>query len=119
MIDKVSVRQMLANKEVPNLGEVTQLAVTDTKVLQALLDGIVAKDDAYRYNCFKVLLQVSENEPRVLYPEWDYFVELLSSQNGYHRATSVQIIASLTKVDTEKRFDAMLDQYFDILDEGR
>jgi hypothetical protein len=87
--------------------------------LEELLDGIVSKDDTYRYNCFKVLVQISENEPLVLYPEWDRFVGLLGSPNAFHRSISVQIIAGLTGADTEKRFDDIFDLYFGMLDDEK
>jgi hypothetical protein len=112
MVDNASVGQMLAQKGVSNLDEIAQLAVADAQVLRTILDGLVAKDDTYRYNCFQVLHQVSQNEPRTLYPEWDYFIQLLGSQNAYHRAISVQILANLTRIDAEQRFDALFDRYF-------
>jgi hypothetical protein len=62
------LREMLADKKYPSLGEAMQLALSDEKALKEILDGIVSKDDAYRYNRFKVLLQISEERPLILYP---------------------------------------------------
>jgi len=114
---QADVFRTLANEKDPDLEEATQLAMTDGEVLQEMLKGIVSKQDVYRYNCFKVLLQISEKEPVILYPGWDYFVGLLDSSNSYHRSISLRIIANLTRVDTEKRFDDIFDAYFDLLDD--
>lgn len=111
------VLTVLANEKDPDLGEATQLAITDGETLKEMLKGIVSKQDVYRYNCFKVLLQISEKEPLCLYPEWDYFVALIGSENSYHRSASLRIIANLTSVDTERRLDNIFDQYFDLLDD--
>jgi hypothetical protein len=113
------LHEALADKEHPSLEEAMQWALVDGKALRVLLDGVVSKDDTYRYNCFKVLLQISDDHPLVLYPEWDYFVGLLNSGNSYHRSIGLQIIANLTRIDDENRFDGIFDQYFDLLDDEK
>jgi len=113
------LHEALADKEHPDLEKATQLALANGKALKVLLDGVLSKDDTYRYNCFKVLLQISEDHPLILYPEWDYFVGLLGSSNSYHRSIALQIIANLTKVDDKARFDGIFDQYFGLLDDEK
>jgi hypothetical protein len=119
MLDTRDVQQMLAIKDAPDLDDIARSAVADAEILKELLDGVVSKDDAYRYNCFRALLQISENEPLALYPEWDYFVSLLASPNAYHRSVALQLLARLTQVDSEKRFEAILDQYLAMLDDEK
>jgi hypothetical protein len=109
---------MLAEKEF-DLEQLAQSAIDDAKVLKETLKGLVSKDESYRYNCFKVLLQISENKPLVLYPEWDYFMKLLKSDNAYHRCIAVNILANLTAIDTENRFENIFNAYFDVLDDKK
>jgi len=111
--------EMLADKEHPSLEEALQLAISDEGVLKEILTGVVSKDEAFRYNCFKVLRQISEDYPMILYPEWDYFIALLGSSNAYHRSIAVQILANLTSVDAQRRFEAIFDRYFDLLDDEK
>ena len=113
------LHNILADKDHPSLDEATQWALADEIALKQILDGLVSKDDAYRYNCFKVLLQISEDQPLVLYPKWDYFVELLGSSNAYHRSAALQLIANLTSVDEENKFEDIFDPYFDLLDDEK
>ena len=113
------LHEALADKEHPSLVKAMQMALADREALKLLLAGVVSKDDAYRYNCFKVLLQISESQPLVLYPEWDYFVALLGSSNAYHRSIAVQILANLTAADVQHRFEAIFDRYFDLLDDEK
>jgi len=116
---KVDVHQMLSEKEVANLDQVAQQAIADAEVLREIVDGVVSKDETFRYNCFKVLIQVCEAAPGALYPEWDTFVELLGSSNAFHRGLAIQIIARLTRADTEQRFDDVFDRFFDVLDDDK
>ena len=87
--------------------------------LKALVDGLVSKEDAYRYNCFEALLQISEDRPRVLYHEWDRFVELMGSGNAFHRSMALRLMANLTGADEEGRFEDLFDDYFGLLDDEK
>jgi hypothetical protein len=113
------VLRTLASEKDPDLDEAARIALADEGVRKKLLEGLVSKDEVYRYNCVKVLSLISAERPEVLYPEWDYLVGLLSSANAYHRCSSLSIIADLTRVDTEGKFEDIFDQYFSLLDDPK
>jgi len=54
-------------------------AIEDPNILAELINNLVAKDETIRYNSHKVLLIISQNKPKVLYPHWDFFSDLLKS----------------------------------------
>ena len=54
-------------------------------MISQYLDGLISKNETYRYNCFKVLYNISENKPDMLYPHWDFFTNNLKSKNDYHK----------------------------------
>ena len=110
---------MPADKEGASLDQVVQLAVADGAVLQRVLNGVVSKDETVRYNCYKVLTEIAESQPRVLDPAWDTFVGLLDSRNAFHRATGVNLIAILAAADPEGRFERIFDRYFDLLSDDK
>ena len=116
---KANVYDMLADKEHPELEEAMRLALADGEALRALVDGLVSKEDAYRYNCFEVLIRVSEHHPAVLYSEWDTFVEMLGQRNAFFRSIGLRLIANLTGADDEGRFEALFDRYFGLLDDEK
>jgi hypothetical protein len=116
---KAKVYDMLASKERPKLEEAARLALADGGALQVLVDGLVSKEDAYRYNCFEVLMRVSEDQPAALYSEWDAFVEMLGSRNAFFRSIGLRLIANLTGADGEGRFEALFDRYFGLLDDEK
>ncbi len=96
---------------------VAKEALEDEKVLAALLEGIVSKKDTRRYNSFKVLLLICEEHPEALNPKWDFFVDLLGSDNTYHKSSAINIIANLVGADRSARFGRIFDRYFNLLDD--
>lgn len=100
-----------------NVGGVAEKALEDTELLSQLLDGLTSKKETFRYNCFKVLMLISQEHGELLYPKWDYFVELLSSDHTYWKLSALQIIANLTKVDTENKFESIFERYYGLLDD--
>jgi hypothetical protein len=91
-------------------------AIKNSKILGELINNLLIKDDTIRYNSHKVLLLVSENYPKALYPDWDFFVNLLKSKNNFHKVIGIQILANLSKVDTLNKFENIYDDYCDLLD---
>lgn len=104
----------LINKQT-NVESVLQMALKNNSAISELLEGIQSSQDQIRYNSFKVVLPISENHPELLYPYWALFEKMLTSNNSYLKLIAVQIIANLTKIDTEKRFEILFDRYFNEL----
>jgi hypothetical protein len=98
-----------------NIESVAEKALQDEKLLSELLDGLTSKEETFRYNCFKVLMLISQEFGTALYPKWDYFVELIASDNTYWKMSGLQIIANLTKVDTDNKFDKIFDLFYSLL----
>jgi hypothetical protein len=113
----VQIRELLANRQVADLQPVFELALTDPAARKVLVAGLLATDEAYRYNCYKVLLKVAEHDPALLYPFWDPLAAMLDSENSYHRVAGVTFIARLVAADTERRFDRLCEGYFAHLDD--
>jgi len=100
-----------------DIESITQKSLDDKELLAEILDGLKSKNETLRYNCYKVLMLISEKNGELLYPEWDYFVKLLGSENSYHRMSAIHLIANLIKVDTEDRFEKVFDKYYSLLDD--
>jgi hypothetical protein len=112
----IKILETVHKKEI-DVDALVKPAVKESRVLQELLIGQKSKDETFRYNCFKILYKISENHPSVLYSEWNYFVELLSSENSYHRMAAVQILANLTQADKEDKFKTIFDVFFNLLND--
>ena len=98
-----------------NVKELAEKVLNDDVLLQELLKGIVSKDNTTRSNSFGVLQVISAEKPEILYPQWDYFHNMLMSKNNYHKYIAIYILADLTKVDTENKFEDIFEDYYGIL----
>ena len=106
-----NVRNILSKKDTKDLQKVIDLALTDRNFLQEVLDGLISKNEAYRYNCSQVITKISETIPLKIYSEWDYFDELMRSENAFYQMIAVTILANLTPVDSEEKFEPIADYH--------
>jgi hypothetical protein len=105
------------SKKSINVKKVAKRALEDESVLSELLEGVLSKKERIRFNCFKVLLSISEEHPKVLYAKWDFFADLLSSSNTYFKYIAIYIIINLTMVDTKSRFEKIFNRFYGLLDD--
>jgi len=80
-----------------------------------LVSGISSSKPTIRYGCGKILMDLSEENPQQLYPYMDFFITLLDSNYRILTWNAIIIIANLTKVDTENRFDEIFEKYYRLL----
>ena len=104
----------LQNKNIePNV--FAEKIIEKPSIVHDYIDGLLVKNETYRYNCFKILNIVSEKNPIILYPHWDFFVNHLKSENNYHKMSAVLILTNLASVDKEDRFNGIFDIFYDNL----
>jgi len=108
--------QGLANKSMTK-EELLQRVKQNFDLLPMLIDGISSPKAAIRYGCAKVLMDLSEEYPERLYPYMDSFINMLNSKHRILTWNAMAIIANLTRVDTEKKFDAIFDRYYGFLND--
>jgi hypothetical protein len=87
------------------------------ELIPEILGGISSSKPAIRYSCAKVLMDLSEEEPEQLYPHMDFFINLLDSKYRILTWNAIIIIANLTKIDTENKFDPIFNKYYNYLDD--
>jgi hypothetical protein len=105
------------NKKDADIETMAKKAQKNENMLSELLDSLTSKNETYRYNCHKVLMVISQNKPTLLYPKWDHLEKLLKSDHTYWKMSAILILANLTAVDSEKRFEKIFDKYYSLLDD--
>ena len=106
----------LNNKNI-NIESIAKKALKDDKLLAELLENLRIKNETIRYNSHKVLFYISEHHPKALYTKWDFFVDMLESDNTYHKLSSVQLLANLTRADTKGKFENIFNKFYNLLDD--
>jgi len=89
----------------------------DFSLLPKLLSGVSSPKAVVRYGCAKILMDLSAEYPDKLYPYMDAFVALLDSKYRILTWNAIAIIADLSRVDKEKKFDAIFDKYYGFLND--
>jgi hypothetical protein len=85
-------------------------------LIPELLSGISSSKPTIRYGCGKILMELSEEKPEKLYPYMDFFINLLDSKYRILTWNAIIIIANLTKIDKEHKFDTIFEKYYGFLD---
>lgn len=106
--------QKLADKSLTK-EELLKMVRQDFDILPILLEGVHSSKASIRYSCAKVLMDLSEENPDRLYPYMSSFIGLLDSEYRVLTWNALAIIANLTKVDTDKKFDAVFAKYYSFM----
>ena len=64
------------------------------------------------YHCYYILDQATLKKPDLFYIYWDDFAQLLDHKNSYHRDIGMTLLANLTQVDEQSRFELLFDRFF-------
>ena len=91
-------------------------AMADQKRLAEWLQHLLSKDDNIRFTGFTIVFALSQRHPTILYPHWDFFVNLLKDANNYRQFIAIRILAQLTQVDTNNKFEEIFETYYGILE---
>jgi hypothetical protein len=97
--------------------ELLQKVNRDFELLPEVIKGVSSQKATIRYGCAKVLMDLSEKHPEKLYPYMDFFTSLLDSKYRILTWNAIAIIANLARVDRDKKFDAIFDKYYGLMND--
>jgi len=89
----------------------------DFKLIPEIINGMNSSKAAIRYGCGNVLMDLSEEKPKNLYPYFNFFVKTLDSKHRILTWQAMAIIANLTSVDTEGKFDLIFEKYYKFIND--
>lgn len=98
--------------------ELAEKVVSNKRLLRELLDGISSPNPRVKFGSAKVLRIVSERDPGILYSNWEFFVKLLDSENRILKWNALDIIANLTRVDSQGKFERLFKKFYGYLNDG-
>lgn len=87
----------------------------EMKIINEALIDLDSNKEKFRYKAFNILLPVSETSPEKLYPEWDNLVKILNKKEVSNKYVAIPLIANLTSIDIENKFDKLFDNYYELL----
>lgn len=101
----------ISEKQIPK-EDLAKEVIAQSELLPVLFEGLGEKKADIKYGCAKILMILSEEAPVLLYPQFDFFITLLDSEKNVFRWNAINILAHLTKVDAENKFDPIWEKYF-------
>lgn len=104
-IDKIA--QSGSDKE-----EIAREVIGAPEYIPHLVEGLHHKQGRIKFGCEKVLQLISEQQPGLLYPYFDAFVELLDSDNQILKWGAIIILSNLAPVDIHRKFEALFGKYY-------
>ena len=97
--------------------ELLKKAEQDFNLIPLLLEGVSHPRPSVKYSCSRVLIHLSKEHPDQLYSHFDFFIGLLDSKYRILTWTALAILANLTRVDVDNRFDTIFDKYYSFLED--
>ncbi len=83
------------------------------------LNDFFSENSKIKYAGTKKAIAISKDNSAELYPDFDFFVELLNSENQIIKWTTIQVIGNLSKVDKKKKVDKLLPKLISFLNCGK
>jgi hypothetical protein len=91
--------------------KIAELVIKSPSLIQEVLEGMSASEPAVKYTCEKVVRMISERQPDLLYPHFDFLVAMLDCQNSILKWGALRSLANLARIDVQNKIDAILDKY--------
>jgi hypothetical protein len=96
--------------------QLIKMAEADFSLIPQIIQGTSSPNATVRYGCGGALMELSCEHPDQLYPYIDNFFALLNSKYRILTWNALAVIANLTAVDNNCKFDANFDKYYSFLD---
>jgi hypothetical protein len=98
--------------------QLCQAVAENFELLPQLVKGVSSPKASIRYGCSSVLVDLSAQYPKKLYPCLDVFIGLLDSKYRILTWNATVAIANLCCVDVNQKFDAVFCKYFNLINSG-
>lgn len=87
----------------------------DMRTINEALIDLDSNNEKLRNKAFNILLPLSENSPENLYSEWDKLIKILNKKEVSNKYVAIPLIANLTSIDKENKFDQIFDDFYELL----
>jgi len=114
---KNNILDALKKKEIKT-EDIAKKVMDNIDLLPQLFAGISSTNSRIKFGSAKTLRTISEKNPEILYSKMDFFVNLLDNENNILKWNALDIIANLTTVDFQNKFNKLFKKFYNHLNEG-
>ncbi len=87
-------------------------AIAEPRFVDVILNGLSADTPETKYGCARTLRILANDRPDLLYPRFDFFVDLLKAENNILQWEAAGALSHLVRVDQQRRFAKIFARYF-------
>jgi len=91
------------------------MILKDKEIISEAMKSLESNKEKLRSKAFTVLLQISENNPEYLYPEWERITEILRKEEVSNKYVAIHLIANLVQIDNADKFEKMFDDFYNLI----
>ena len=99
-------------------GNIAEHAIDNPQLISVILNRASLEIEMVKLDSLNLLLIISRKDPKILYPNMDFFVELLDSNNDLIMRYVIEIITNLSTVDPENKINGIFDKLYSLLFDG-
>lgn len=97
--------------------ELVGQVIKDPTLIPTVIEGTESTKGSVKFGSTKILRLISEQNPKILYPHMDFFIDLLDSDNNILKWNAQDIIANLIDVDSKNKFDQIFNKYYSLIND--
>ncbi len=107
---KKNLAPLIIRKDVDK-ADLADKVIKDRDLLPDVIDGLQSQQADLKFGCAKIIRIVSEQEPALVYPHIEVFIDLLDSDNNILKWNGIGVLANLASVDRDAKIDKVLRRY--------
>ena len=99
-------------KQPKEIEDLVQVIIKNPEQIKILTEIIETEKSAVKFKAEKIIRSVSEKKPELVYPYFDFFVSLTTSENSFLKWGAILTVSNLVRVDKKKKFDSIIERYY-------
>jgi len=108
---------LLIDQKADLTDDISQVILEAPELLDTVFKGVSSSTPRVKFRCAKILKIISVKQPILLIPSWDFFINLLDSDNKIILWNALDILANLTSADRDHKFDKIYQRYYKFLED--
>ena len=113
-MDQINLLEQIGNQQISD-EQALEIVKADFSILPEIMEGVSSNNPRIKFGCAKILSKISKEYPEELYKDIEFFVELLNNENNTIKWSAMDVLANLTVVDEDKKFDDIFKKYYDLI----
>lgn len=109
-MDKSKILQQISHKN-SDKNKIAEKVIKNTSLLSEIFVGLESPEARIKYGSNKVLMIISEKNPAVIYPKFNFFINQLDNGNNFLKWGAIEIIVNLCKADKAHHFENIFSKY--------